>query len=495
MKVKQTTHVFPIRLFIIRFTLLLPFLFFLLGHSLWAVKPVNWEKIERGKIIEKVSCLHDSRETYSLYLPSYYNCTVKWPVLFTFDYEARSALPVSRFQTAAEEFGYIIISSDNTRNGRKAPILKAMEELWLEANTRFSIDRSRVYAAGLSGGARMSSIFHMVIDHPVRGIIGVGAGIAPHIKPKDIKDSYFFGICGYADFNYKEMQELEQKLEKLNIPNRFIFYANHHVWPPQEICTRALEWLELMNLKEKDNLTDHQKTFIQRIYKQETVRVKQRDRSGEIYYAAKDYHALAHVFEGLTDTAQLQRKADELSGLHAYKVFEQEDAERIKKERYYYRKMAGAFIAIEDSTPGSIQLEKLIEFMGVNELLHLLGNKHEPYLSSMAERTLYTLINKSRAVALDYMKAGDQKRAAVIWEIARLCRDHVYFFPDFDIYRACNFASLGQDSKAIKTLEQAIGKGYRDLFFIDHAAAFDHLRHKAGFKKVTRHLKKILSRP
>ena len=100
-------------------------------------------------------------------------------VLFAFDFEARTTLPTKLFKVAAEKYGYIIICSANTRNSRKAPILKAMQAIWREANSRYSIDKNRIYAVGFSGGSRMSSVFHMIIGNPVRGIIAVGAGIAP----------------------------------------------------------------------------------------------------------------------------------------------------------------------------------------------------------------------------------------------------------------------------------------------------------------------------
>jgi tetratricopeptide (TPR) repeat protein len=466
-----------------------------MGGSLFAADSAVCKAIETGKMIEKVVCLHDTSESYCLYLPSNYTETRKWPVLFAFDFEARTTLPTGLFKTAAEKYGYIIICSSNTRNGRKAPILKAMQAIWQDAGARFSIDKKRVYATGLSGGSRISSVFHMVIGNPVRGIIAVGAGIAPHIKPRDIRDTHYFGICGYADFNYKEMLALEKKLANQGTPQRFLYYLNKHEWPPQEMCTRGLEWMELTAIKQGIIPADGRELFIAEMYEKELSLAIKREEAGEIFYAAKDYQAIARTFERLTDVEEAGKKAAELSELHAYKLFHREDNMRIKRERYYYRKFAGAFNAIKDSIPNSIKLTELMKFMGFNDLRCKLKKNKNPYETSLAVRTLYTLIHEARAEAKNYMRAGDYRRALIVWEIAGIARKYTYYYPDFYIDRACTFARLGYKKKAVKYLQKAVEHGYINLEFIEHAKDFDSIRSTAAFRAITRRLAKFLTKP
>jgi hypothetical protein len=460
-------------------------LMFLVGSLLVADPTPSKAIIGTGKIIESVACLHDLSETYSLYLPSNYTVNRKWPVLFAFDYEARTTLPLSLFEEAAERYGYILICSYNTRNGRKAPILKAMLAIWQDATTRFSIDKERIYTTGLSGGSRMASVFHMVVDNPVRGIIAVGAGIAPHIKPRDIQKIHFFGICGYADFNYKEMLTLEKKLAKQDTPNRFIYYQNKHQWPPQTICTRALEWFEMMAISKGLIAKEGRESIINEIYTKELALASLREKKGELFYAAKDYHAIARTFTGLVNIETPHNKAVQLSELHAYTLFQREDLVRIKRERNYYRKFSGVFNAIKNSPPNAIKSSKLLKFAGLNELLAIIKKNRNPYERSLAERTLYTLISNSRIIALDYMKKGDYQRANIAWELARTTRKHVFFYPEFYIHRACTYARLGKKKKAIKTLHIAVNHGYKNLDFIMHSKDFATIRSSIAFKKLT----------
>ena len=123
----------------------------------------------------------------------------------------------------------------------------------------------------------------------------------PHIKPRDISDINYFGICGYSDFNHKEMLSLEKKLAKLETPHRFIYYANKHLWPPQEMCTRALEWMEFMAIKEGIIPKKGGESFIRGLYEMEYKLASRREEDGEIFYACIDYLAIARTFSGFRD--------------------------------------------------------------------------------------------------------------------------------------------------------------------------------------------------
>src|SRR5262245_45691400 len=71
-------------------------------------------ELPKGKLIEKVECQAASGFSYALYLPSAYQPEKIWPVLFCFDARADGMLPAGLFQEAAEKYGYIIVSSNNS---------------------------------------------------------------------------------------------------------------------------------------------------------------------------------------------------------------------------------------------------------------------------------------------------------------------------------------------------------------------------------------------
>ena len=73
---------------------------------------------ERGVPLERVVCADDPSQTYALYLPSAYSPERQWSVIFAFHPAARGPLMVEKFRAAAEQYGYIVAASNNSRNGR-----------------------------------------------------------------------------------------------------------------------------------------------------------------------------------------------------------------------------------------------------------------------------------------------------------------------------------------------------------------------------------------
>src|ERR687885_659623 len=89
------------------------------------------EPLPAGKLIESVAVRGDASQSYALYLPGVYAPERKWPVLVCFDPLARGRATVARFQAAAEEYGFVVLGSNNSRNGLDgAALSKIINALW-----------------------------------------------------------------------------------------------------------------------------------------------------------------------------------------------------------------------------------------------------------------------------------------------------------------------------------------------------------------------------
>ena len=62
------------------------------------IEDIQAQPIESGKITKKIKCLHDSEQSYALYLPSDYSANKKWPIIFAFDPGARATIPLQHFK-------------------------------------------------------------------------------------------------------------------------------------------------------------------------------------------------------------------------------------------------------------------------------------------------------------------------------------------------------------------------------------------------------------
>ena len=102
-------------------------------------------EIPKGQIVERLVCLSDPNQSYALYLPSNYSPDLKWPILYAFDPGARGKVPVERYREAAEKYGWIIVGSNNSRNGPFQPSVDAWNAIVKDTHERFAIDDGRVY--------------------------------------------------------------------------------------------------------------------------------------------------------------------------------------------------------------------------------------------------------------------------------------------------------------------------------------------------------------
>ena len=75
------------------------------------------QDLARGTIVDAVTCAADPSQSYALYLPSTYSPDRAWSVLMGFHPSGRGRAIVEAYQAAAEQYGYIVAGSNNSRNG------------------------------------------------------------------------------------------------------------------------------------------------------------------------------------------------------------------------------------------------------------------------------------------------------------------------------------------------------------------------------------------
>ena len=182
------------------------------------------QELAAGQIIERVACKADQSQSYALFLPSNYKPDRKWPIIYCFDPGARGTLPVERFKEAAEKYGYIVVGSNNSRNGPGVPLDAIINTLWEDTHSRLAIDEARIYTAGFSGGARVACAVGYMSKGKVAGVIACGGGFPQNILPSRSIPFVFFGAAGIDDFNLIEVKRLAKSLDEFAIPSRVALF-------------------------------------------------------------------------------------------------------------------------------------------------------------------------------------------------------------------------------------------------------------------------------
>ncbi|MCX6272604.1 MAG: hypothetical protein NTU44_15565 [Bacteroidetes bacterium] len=204
----------------------------------------------RGKPTDLVICRLDSNNSYALYLPSSYDATHTWPVIIAFDSHGDGRMPVYLLQEQAEKYSYIVIGSNNSKNGLSTEVTSGIyDALLADASWRFSLDKNRIYTMGFSGGARVAA-YQALTKPGIKGVIGCSAGF-PGISspPSTVFD--FLGIAGNFDFNLLEMRRLMTTLDQSPIPHVLMTFDGIHEWPPKEMIPDIFFWLQLNAMKSR----------------------------------------------------------------------------------------------------------------------------------------------------------------------------------------------------------------------------------------------------
>ncbi len=130
-----------------------------------------------GEIVDSIAVSKTSNESFALYLPSNYKPNTLSPIVFIFDPAARGKIGIHPFIKAAEKYNYILICSNNSKNGPYDQNFEIASRLFDKIFSDFSINPKRIYTAGFSGGARLASRITVLNEH-IQGVIACGAGIA-----------------------------------------------------------------------------------------------------------------------------------------------------------------------------------------------------------------------------------------------------------------------------------------------------------------------------
>ena len=195
-----------------------------------------------GKVIERVVCQADTNQSYALYIPLRGD-KVPLPVLYFFDSHGVGALPLRKYRALAEAYGFILVGSNNSRNGNDWPATEAIwGRLFEDTQQRLRVMRDRIYTCGFSGGAKVAS--YLAIEHAeVKGVIANGAALPDGVSAGDFRFS-FTAIAGEGDMNMTDLVAVNEALEKTRTRHRILFFDGKHEWAPEATMRIAFEGLQ-----------------------------------------------------------------------------------------------------------------------------------------------------------------------------------------------------------------------------------------------------------
>ena len=362
----------------------------------------------RGRIVEHVSCPTDPTQTYTLYLPAAYQTSRNWPLLLVFDPGGRAARATEVFREAAERFGWIVATSENSRNGPWEPTLRAINAMWPSLLGGYAVDEHRVYAAGHSGGATVAWMMAMQTSQ-LAGVI-VSGQPSPETPPAKGKTFAWFGMAGHTDFNQMEVKKIDDLLSRTSSAHRMELFDGGHQWPPVELTMRAFGWMEMVAMKEGRRARDVE--FAKTIFGEDMARAHALEDKGLFVEAWRSYGAIASTYAGLIDVSDAERRHHALEADERFKSARKTEDRVDRRERDQATALARTLGRLNgEDVPLVAELRGLLN---LDDLLK--ASRGDGYEAASASRSLALIRIQLSTIERDFQERHNP-RADVIQKV------------------------------------------------------------------------------
>jgi tetratricopeptide (TPR) repeat protein len=381
--------------------------------------------------------------------------------------------PVTLFKSEAEKYGYIVVGSNNSKNGTPWPTTNSFyNSVMVDVNERFSIDKNRIYTVGFSGGSRVASTI-AIQNGGIAGVVGFSAGFPNLNQPISNKFDYL-GVCGNADFNYNEMNELDKNLESIKFNHFLLVFNGKHEWPSQELIPDIFYWLEFCAYRNKLAIPNNStiKAFIDKSEK-EIGDFKLKDNQfGEYKVISK----LTRFLDGVSEIDSYKTKFTELEKSTAV----QNELKLIELDIAKEKTLQGNYMKAMNANDSKWWTN---EVGRINNLIRQNKNERECLIY---KRILSFLSIGAYSYSNNALKSGQLEKAQNFITIYLLVDPENSEAPYF---QAELFAIKNENDKALQSLESAIKLGFNDINRIQTDSSFSRLSTTQAFSNLIEKMK------
>jgi dienelactone hydrolase len=453
--------------------------------------------IPKGQIVEKQICLNDATQSYALYLPSGYTPARQWPILYAFDPGARGKNPLEHFKDAAEKYGWIVVGSNNSRNGAFQPSVDAWNAIVKDTHDRFAIDDARIYLAGLSGGARLAIYLATRCRGCAAGVIASGAGFPDGVTPSPALRFAIFMTTGVDDFNFPEVKALDDELAKTSVTHQIKVFLGRHEWPPSSVAMEVLEWMELQAMK--SGKRDRDNALIDQLWESKLKTARELEVSKKVYDAYQIYLGLNDSFKGLRDIGDIDKKLSQLRDSREVKDAIRDEQQQIRKQRELENQAVSLIAASVQhnsnqtsggQSGGGSGADRNDESLDPDTRLHAMLadlRKQSARPEDTGERRVARRVLEGLFIGLSEQGRGFLQSEKRYRDAAQTFKLATEVNPEragafFNL--AWAYAASGDKKKSLQALKTAVDKGFRDLAAITDNKAFDSIRNDPQYQQV-----------
>ena len=437
------------------------------------------ETVRLATFLDHRPTVADPTAHYTLYLPSSYEPRGSQPVLLIFDPRGRARMAAELFRQAADRYGWILVSSNDTRSDTGwEPNQKALAALWPEIH-RLAIDQQRIYATGFSGGAIVAWVLGYRTGG-LAGIIGVGGRLDPAL-PTDDPPFAYWGAAGSWDFNYDEMRKIDRLMDRAAAPHWLEVFDGPHAWLPAALATQAVGWMELVAMRQGSAPRDA--ALIEAEWRRLMAGGAEREAAGDVLAAAERYQQIERAFDGLRDTVAARAAAQRLTATREFGTRRRERRRWDGADERYAREKVPLLEQAADPE-ARISAEELRQALDLRRLQTAAAG--DGYEAVAAKRMLHRVYTQaSFYLPRRWLAERNYRAARTALTVALGIRDdlpHVWY------NLACAAARMGDAKAALAALETAVEKGFGDAAHLRRDEDLASLRDREEFRRLVERL-------
>ena len=253
----------------------------------------------KGTLLPHVACLADASQSYALYIPATLK-TTSLPVLFCFDPHGDGALPLQHYKTLADQFGFIMIGSNNSKNGNDWTTTQTiLNTLFTDVKNRVVFNQARIYALGFSGGAKVAG-YAALHQQGIQGIIVSGAGLPDDEAIRGFPFS-ITAMAGRGDMNMTDLVAMNAALDGTSTVHRLVLFDGKHAWPPADDMRAAFTAIQFDAMRNNTSLRNDSaiSTYITRAKNE----IKKEEAAHQWLHAEQSCEVAINLLMNLTNTA------------------------------------------------------------------------------------------------------------------------------------------------------------------------------------------------
>jgi hypothetical protein len=413
-------------------------------------------------------------QRFTVYVPKGFDSAKPTPILYLLDPRRRAEVPVKLFQAAADRFGYVLISSHNTQSDSPMePNLHAVQAMWDDSHQWFNVDPRRTYLAGFSGTARTASLLARHRPGSFTGIIGAAAGFHPDVRAAVGTQFLYFGTVSDGDYNFHEVEMLEQSLVSANSAHRIARFAGPHAWMPQPLATEAVEWLELRAMQSGARARDE--ALLNAWWARDEAAARAAEESGAVLDSARRYAAMVRDYAGLRDVTAIAATSARLN-----KSRDVDDAIKKRRAAATAAKQwidTSMEVIAESFNPGENlpvrTIPQIVQALDIAKLRKGAAQQGTPGALEAQRRLNELEVQLGFYLPHEAMGLGELTRASYYLTVSMEINEKS---PVAWYLSAAVSARLGNTGPALESLRRAADEGFKDVAGLRADAAFQKLR-------------------